>query len=59
MKHIEDDFSLKAWIQSPVWTKGLGMRPKINFEEYVHVAYQMKGKVVYNNMLANILQIYT
>ena len=37
---------------------GGGNKAKINFAEYGHVTYQMKWKVVYNNMLANILPIY-
>ena len=31
------------------------LRPKLNFSEYGHVAYQIKGNVTYSNMVANIL----
>ena len=30
-----------------------------DFSEYCHVAYQIKGNEAYNNMLANILPLYT
>ena len=41
MKHIEQTFSLNAWVQSPGWTSGVGPMPF--FSEYGHVAYQIKA----------------
>ena len=34
---------------------GVGPRPKLNFSEYGHVAYQIKAEDFYSNMVANIL----
>ena len=31
MKHIKREFSLKALVRSPGWTKRMGRRPKLNF----------------------------
>ena len=31
MKHIERDFTLKAWVQSPGWTLRVRQRLEINF----------------------------
>ena len=31
MKHIKQDISLKAWFLSPGWTKGVGVKSKIQF----------------------------
>ena len=33
----------------------MGPRPKLNFSEYGHVAYQIKADDVGSNMVANIL----
>ena len=55
MKHIKWDFSLKILIQSPGLDLGLGSRPKLNFFEYGHVAYQIKANHACSNMVANIL----
>ena len=44
-------------IESPEWTKRVGLITKINFSEYYyygHFAYQMKGNEAYNS-IANIL----
>ena len=56
MKHIKQDFSLKAWIQvCRVDLRG-GSEVKIKlFSEYGHVAYQIKADDAGSNMLANIL----
>ena len=44
MKHIKQDFSLKAWVQSPRVDLGGGAKAKIKlFSEYGHVAYQIKA----------------
>ena len=55
MEHIKRDFSLKAWVLSP----GIWPRPKLNFLEYGHVAYPIKGNDTYSNMVANILHADT
>ena len=55
MKQIKWDFSLKAWGQSPRVDLGVGPRPKLNFLEYGHVAYQIKANSSCSNMVANIL----
>ena len=31
---------------------------KLTFSEYGHIAYQIKGNIAYNNILANILLIH-
>ena len=51
MKHIKRDFSLKTWVRVH-WA---GPRPKLNFSEYGHVAYQIKAYDAGSNMVANTL----
>ena len=51
MKHIKQEFSLKARVRCPGWTDGLGQPPKINVFINDHVAYQIRGNEAYNNML--------
>ena len=55
MNHIKRDVSLKAWVRAPGVDLGGGGRPKLNFSEYDHVAYQIKADNFCNNMVANIL----
>ena len=58
MKHIKQNFSLKAWVQSPGLTSGEGQRQKnLLFSEYGHVhVYQIKGNKMYN-IRPNILPL--
>ena len=58
-KNIKHDFSLKASVLSPMWTKGVGPYRKLTFSEHGHVAYQIKGNEAYDTMLANILPLHT
>ena len=58
MKHIKQDFSLKAWVPSPEVDLGDRTKAKIKLfwnTWYGHVAYQTKTDEVYSNMVANIL----
>ena len=48
MKHIRQDFSLKAWVQSPWVDLGCGQGQNYFFSEYGHVAYQIKGIDTYS-----------
>ena len=43
MKYIKSEFSLKARVQSPGWTKGVGQTPKVIFSEYGYVAIKSNG----------------
>ena len=53
MKHIKQDFSLKAWVKSPGVDLGGGARAKITFfSEYGHVAYQIEADNACSNMVA-------
>ena len=56
MKHIEWDFSLKAWVRA-CWVDlgGGGRGQNKTFSEYGHVAYQIKADDAGSNMVANIL----
>ena len=51
MKHIKQDFSLKAWVKAPGVTWGA-------FIEYGHVAYQIKADVC-SKRVANYLPTET
>ena len=53
MKHIKQDFSLKAWVKSPAVDLGVGPRSLIFFGG--HVAYQIKADDACSNMVAQIL----
>ena len=55
MKHIKQDFSLKAWVRARWVDLGGGPRSKYFFSEYGHVAYQIKADDTRSNMVANIL----
>ena len=56
MKHIKQDFSLKAWVRAPLVDLGGGAEAKIKlFLECGHVAYQIKADNAGSNMVANIL----
>ena len=56
MKHIKQDFSLKARVKSPgVDLGGGGQGQNLTFSEYGHVAYQIKVDDTCSNMVANIL----
>ena len=52
MKHIKQDFSLKAWVRACWVDLGGGTKVKIKL---VHVAYQIKADDASSNMVANIL----
>ena len=56
MKHIKQDFSLKAWIQ-PLWVDLWGgAKPILYFLlEYGHVAYPIETDDACSNMVENIL----
>ena len=54
MKHVKQDFSLKAWVD---W-RGRGAEAKIQLfqnDKYGHVAYQIKGYEACINIVATIL----
>ena len=56
MKHIKQDFSLKAWVLASWVDLGGGAEAKIKlFSEYGHVAYQFKADNTGSNMVGNIL----
>ena len=56
MKHIEWDFSLKAWVRVGWMDLGGGAQAKIKlFSEYGRVVYQIKADDTGSNMVANIL----
>ena len=55
MKHINQDFSLKAWVRACCVDLGDGTEVKFFFSEYGHVAYQIKADDFCSNMVANIL----
>ena len=56
MKHIKQDFSLKACVRACWVDLGGGGRGQNEvFSEYGHVAYQIKADDAGNNMVANIL----
>ena len=56
MKHIKQDFSLKAWVRVCWLDLGGGTEAKIKlFLEYGHVAYQINADGAGSNMVANIL----
>ena len=55
MKHIKRDFSLKALVRVRWVDLGAGPRPKLNFSEYGHVAYQIKADDAGSNIVANTL----
>ena len=53
MKHIKQDFSLKAWVSPPGWTLEVGSGAKIQLlTEYGYVAYQIKGNEASIKMVA-------
>ena len=44
MIHIKPDFTSKAWVWPPGWTKGVGSKGQNStFLDHGHVTYQMKG----------------
>ena len=56
MKHIKQDFSLKAWIRARRVDLGGGAEVKIKlFSEYGHFTYQIKADDAGSKMVANIL----
>ena len=59
MKHIKQDFSLKARVPARRVDLGGVPRPKLNFSKYGHVAYQINADDVCSNMVANILSTDT
>ena len=50
MKHIKRNFSLKAWVRAPGVDLGMGLRPKLNFQNMVMLHIELKLTT-----LANIL----
>ena len=55
MKHIKQDFNLKAWVQAHWVDLGGEAEAKIKLFRYGHVAYQIKADDTSSNMVANIL----
>ena len=55
MKHIKQDFSLKACFRACSVELGAGARSKLSFFRIWSVAYQIKADDAGNNMVANIL----
>ena len=55
MKHIKQDFSLKALSNPLGGLEGWGCGQNSTFSEYGHFAYQIKGNDTCSNMVANIL----
>ena len=54
-KHMKQDFSLRACVQSPGVVLGVDPRPKLTFfSEYDYVAYQIKADDTCRNMVANV-----
>ena len=58
MKHVKQDFSFNPWVGSPGWTLGWDRGQRSTFSEYGHVAYEIKGNKLYNNIQANILPLH-
>ena len=59
MKHIKQDFSLKAWVGSRGVDLGGGAEAKIFFSEYGHVASQIKAYDACSNMVPKLLPSHT
>ena len=56
MKHIKQNFSLKAWVQSPGVDLGRGAKAKVElFRNMVMLHYQIKADYACSNMVASIL----